>query len=934
MFMRAVIVGASTYRQKEIFSSLPGAARDAVWFERFILSKGVSDACLTRLVGDAATKDAILTAIRETPIQASAEPHALMIFFSGHGGTLRLPDGRDECVLFCHDTSIRNRLGSSIGMTELLEAVSDVRGVDEVYLFLDACHVTLASLARQLRILAGRANAARVFCGIMANDGGIAVEGFASPMGEFSSILLASLRHTDNMAMPSVGALAMEVARRAARTGVTSPTSVLLGDPTRWPFPSGVHIPPTASSIAEVFRSSLVEKALELLRSRDGVRVCITGASGTGKSVVLKQVARLLGQCPIASFTRGDTNLSPETVCQRAVEAITEVMPESDQELVVAHTLSTAVRAFVARNPHPVIAIDGGENLPNPGWFAILKVLDQYGVDLITTRHDKSVPGITTQNVDIEPMSLNELAEMPEVKERRSSQDSIARACAISGGYPLPFLTALRGNQSNAIPSALQRTEQILRTAGGYCSQSLFCALTGVEETELDRLRGLGLLVQSKDLFRLHDAVRDSVSIDSGDAVANAIVAYWQAEQTGKNALTASLRIIELCLNSDLQFSSGTVATAMRIAEGRVTSRALANAAVAAAKGGGDSALIEAIDILSRRGDSELLATLLAVTDRFEFEGGDRADPRLLLAKARAAWWAGDYSACRLHAKHALRSDQQSQRAALLELAIADFFEGRWSTAQDLLEQLVIPGPGDLRAIGWAQLILGTCLGIRGLSGERGRMLLRSAAELLRATNDLAGVAIAKGNCGEVSWKSADFESSYRELQEGLEIAEMLGMSINAVESRRNLIQLYLRQGGPDDNRIKPLEQQLCKLSIQDIGRMEMMQVANTLATLNLYRGNLSAAETWMELVRPLTANNDEYDIYTRANDGILLAMAGREGSRERIVAAADLCAAGSNRLALIQIRQDVVFCLGRKHTKLVSELLKVIDKRTKGIVL
>lgn len=913
----AVIVGGSEYQQREILTPLPGAARDAAWLERFLLERGLPRTSITSLVGVRATKAAILSAIRECG-RSSEGPLRVLVFLSAHGGTLKL-SGRKEPVIFCADTSITDRLATSITAGELLKALSDISHASEVFLFVDACYMASDPLVEQIRLLTSRAQRIQAFCCVIANDDGISLEGLSSTLGEFSSALLSAIVEVEEQSSPSVGALLHSLAAHALRRGLGKPSVLAFGDLTSWPFRFDPIILPETDT---VLRTQFVRQIIDALRYRHAARVCVVGDSGSGKSVVLAQALRKLGAAPFLRITREERGDDPERLLARFTQAICSAVADADETVGIVNSLPAAAVWYATNHPAPVLVVDGGENVADDVWRKVIRVLDESGFDLLTTRHSMDLPGAMPTLLPIAPLDEREALSVAKLKNVTDS-DVFRFAFSKSGGHPLRFLSALQSREAGEPPEDLKPSIDILGASGGFHDANLFAAVCGVSAVDLQRLRSLGLLIRTNDLEMLHDAAK--ADANASQQAWPSIISYWAGEMD-RGVAVAAVKLLELAQRTPIDsWPSGTLARAIRISEPVVCSRTLVDALKSRPDA---SALIAAVDIISRRGDSALLGVAASVAQILDLSGStqkERID--FWLAQARGAWWQGNYDDCKGYALKAISLDQTSE-AARLEIAICDFFLGRWDEVEAALGPLVsFGGDRDLRLVGWAKLILGTCLAIRGVDITLGRQLLSSAGDMLRAARDLAGVAIAKGNNGEVCWKSGLYPEAKAELEQGLNIASDLGMWINEVEAHRNFVQLLLRWRGPHDPNIAPHSHLLGLQTIETIGEMEMMQVANTLATLALYRENVSLAESWLSVVRPLTEFNLEYDIYTKANEALISAARGRFAEASSTLSAAvELCEQGRNLLALNQIRQDVAFCTAGKLPKWSSEAIGCVD--------
>jgi tetratricopeptide (TPR) repeat protein len=920
----AIIIGASDYGQYEIFSPLPAAADDARWYRRLLLRSGYQPEEIKAFVGPQATKSNVVEALQQPLPNEHDEVERLLIFISAHGATLKQPAG-DISVLYLYDTKIADRQRSSLSIAELLNLVTSHPSLREVFLVIDACHMALQPI---IDIISSKMLGSQcTFCCIVGNDGDIALEGVTGRLGEFSDVILTSIDELTRTSSPSLAKLIDLSASLARRTGLSQPRSITVGDLSVWPFLSKPSVDTRPIQNA-VDRTDLIAPLFQQLRKKDFARLVLVGESGSGKTSALRQLAKEHCDALFISFPKRTALYSPEEVVETLIASLNDNFQQI-HEFAFQRDLDFVVHNIQKAAPLSLVVIDGGENISPSAWAQLMSSSSLNSLDVITTAHRADQVPKHFQAVLIPALS-SEQSHALAAMHGFGDAETIDRAHNISGGHPIRLLKSLSGDSDGVIPSELRYAAQMIALSGGFIDENLFVAFLPVRIDEIDRLRNLGILADTAPITSIHDSFETPDTEELGADATRLAFAYWTAEFEGDHRRIAATKAISLFLERFVpEVDCAALGRALQLVEASVDPKTIQEIVQrACSKDEAVSAL--AIDILSRRGNlEELDAVLKEINSVFAQDPSQiKITSSLMLARARASWWLGMYEDCREFARCAqsMKIDHRTSQKADLEIAIADFFVGQWDDAIKRLRPIAQPGANDLKTVGWAQLILGSCLGLRGVEGDRGRQLLFSAGQLLEAANDAAGVAIAKGNRGEISWKIGNFAEAEKDLSDGLRVAIATGMKINQAEAKRNLIETYMRSSGPDDNRIAPLELELRTHTIETIGAMELMQVANTLATLYLYRDDSKNASKWISIAIPLVKGNREYALYTNSNCAIYAALDHQESVAIKYTTqAARIGVAGRNRIGLSQILQDAVFCLARRQPHIYNQVSDIL---------
>ena len=132
-------------------------------------------------------------------------------------------------------------------------------------------------------------------------------------------------------------------------------------------------------------------------------------------------------------------------------------------------------------------------------------------------------------------------------------------------------------------------------------------------------------------------------------------------------------------------------------------------------------------------------------------------------------------------------------------------------------------------------------------------------------------------------------------------------------ENKRNLLQVEIRYNGPYTSTADELIEYLSGFNKVEIGAMEMMQVANTLATCFLYREDSVSYQRWIGIASELTFENDEYHIYTLGNIFLhYLTLSMFPEAELELAKTLHLIKEGGNIFAFNQIRDDYLYLTNR----------------------
>lgn len=906
-------VGVSDFLYDYQVPSLKYSATDATWFARLSNACGVSKKNIYRLANKSATKRNILDTI--DGLSGETSSFRLFLFISSHGTHWRPRCGGGELIIYCYDTSMSNKLASSLSINELALKISTLENLSELYLFIDACQMSIEIIESYFNRHFDYSVKINV---LIANNNGYSYEGVANEMGEFSSSLLRALCD------PRVPADILAIKRHLQLDirGIDKGNVQIYKNSADSSFPLIFNSQKPTSGYVEINEVDIVNILTKLMNNKVS-KVSLVGGQGTGKTQILKKVSRLL-DVPIVTFPYSKTKLTYTEVIDEIASSVFKFIESNFKKTFDFLNNDSVFIEYASIELEPMIVIDGGEHIESDFWLKLLSDLNLSQYKILTSDYTYRL-----KSLDFSVMKISNLSYVNSKKVAHSHSvfdiDIINQAFYSCDGVIQRFLENLSDSSISDLPEELMNALSYVYSSGGFLNKGSYCNITGIPEVNINSLIDLGIITSASSLYRVHDLVSETLEIS--DKNIHTGVLYWKNEIETSDSLQVKVLASEKFLERSLLLKKSEVIRSEFFTSSFITVKNYQSAsrlvkyALISFEYENYDIFSTAVRLLSSRGKIDelniVVSDLSTLTSELSIE--------VNLCLARCYWWQGEYDKCIDTANNIIFSQsvkQEHLNKAKLELAIGHFFLGDWELVIVELEKLINQFDIDPKDNGWCMLILGTTLAIRGVKTQRGLFLLKQSISLLSNTDDKAGLAIAYGNLGEVCWKLNNLSEAYDYLHQGLTLASSLQMNINEAEARRNLIHVLLKE---EEQNTKELEEHLQFLieGYDELDSMEAMQVSNTLCTYFLYNDDVDSAREWLNKSISLTDQNNEYRIYSLANEAILSAMLNNiKDFFDRLEKAMSLCLSGDNRLAAVQISNDIQYCVTKYNSNAVREIL------------
>lgn len=939
----AIIIGISEY-EETMFPALPGARTDVAWLKRYLISLGLSSENIYTLIDENATKRNITKAIRQWPLDQTSEDIRLLVFFSGHGAIVKEIGLPAESVLMAYDTQYADRIGTGVTLAELVRYIRRL-AVQELYIFLDACFMSIDSIARSIGEIPGlglfkRITGSNCYLSMVANNEQKALETIDGGLGFFTKTLLSTLEELGKKKEPTISELVVTIQAIYKAQNLGHPYAILAGSTNTWPFGKLREKEETTQKVnleldsLHIPRPEVVKSLSRKLRECAPFPLFLVGSAGNGKSTLLSE---LTNQLQDAVYIRSQDYRTVDDLIKGVIAEISTILPDVSLSLAEIVDTEASTKLIAANIPQLIIALDGVDELHENIIQGTIDFFLKYQIQICgAARNETKIPD------DIIKYLCPNLSESESEKllKRLGLTDPliIKRLYQYTQGHPLK-LRKYASDESTKIDidsvSVQSETIQKVLTTNAFIDVDTFCRFMDIEISELRELERSGLIYKFGELWFPHKKLSDQSSFHSiQPATQKAAIKYWCHEARVRLRLVyPSKKIVEMVEDSalNLEEHDKCIATALEKVRQSGEPIQLEN-------------IYEALILKEKplEGTLSVLADIFseigrfsAVDDIYNYISAKDIniikEDRLRLTYARSCWWKGDYDQCMIISRQVIEnSDNKAAVArAYLEEGIGYFFLGEWEKAHKSLITAEISEYASARTYGWSKLISGTIDCIRGTDFEEGKRRLETSIIILEEEGDLTGVAIAHGNLGESLWKKGEFEEAEQHLIRGYKFASIAGMNINAVENKRNQLQMEIRWHGPYSDKAYTLLKELSALTLEDIGSMEMMQVSNTVATAFLYRNEVEQSKPFIDLAEKLTKGNVEYYIYTLGNQCLVDILDKiKDDTKDTVDELIELAIDGDNFFALKQIYDDIKYVshrYSRKHGRQIAASIENI---------
>jgi tetratricopeptide (TPR) repeat protein len=907
----AIVIGISKYDSSQI-PALKSPVRDAATVASAIEAWGIPRERIKLLAGQDATRTNILEALRIWPLRVTSAEFKLLFYFAGHGK--RINEGNQwHSVLMPVDCNPADHFSSSLSVSDLLSAVSRVRPV-EAFLFLDACGLRFDRIENPTSEQKGGIPEAELFetpepgalfC-LCAAGPKSAYESSAG--GLFTKCLLKSFAKL-RKARSTCQDLASEINTQLRDGLVQKPEMYHFGRIDIWPLPSHEEeLAPNALGDDLVMRRLVLGQLQDQLFLSKYSAVWLWGEPGAGKTVLVrhfKELSKLSFYFTVPQgFAGGAEELGKKFAAEVALQ-LPNCFPDGRPSPGL--WVNTLLRAQENHGCNLVI-LDHVDRLNNSHSKQFLRQLLSLRSRFIMVSR---FPPLNTIANEFQGMRVWKCPLLDEADHtaflrhyHRMPEANLASVRLERNPLKLRQLLDVGGKADLGTRRRAERVCNALSASGGYMDQDLFCKAFNLLPQDLIPLHRSGFLAFVDGMYVPHDTLIKKGKSPMGQR--ETALRYWASEvrrvPQSDHACTSFLR--SLTSAKWLESCEVALGLALRSASQR---REVAD-------------IIKVAKCLPKTQVSPEVRSMLAeqLLSASEFDlcrqilGPPlKARQPPLWAKvleAERLWWCGHIGESKQMAKRLMskRTDVRFVLRARLNFGLACFFEGNWKEAVKSFETICQDKRADSRTHGWAKIMLGTCLGYRGVDIVAGRELLASGIYLLKMVGDEVGIASAWNNLGEMEWKSHQLEAAQISLSHSLTIAKAIQHHTIELEATRNMIHVRLRLNGSFSAELDRVLDTATSLLRGPTESIEEMQIWNTLATVALYRADLFEARRCIARAAPLTQDNSEYQIYTSANQGLLAVLEGNyQAGAKALVRAVALCRQTRNDLALQQMEND-----------------------------
>jgi len=914
----AIVIGVSAYLQKDIVA-LPAAQVDAVNFARAIRNWGIPENNIYLFLNEDAEKnviDDLFAALAERK-----EDYKLIFYFCGHG--YRDSGHIPKSYLLFHDSYVKNNKPlNSISLDLIIKKICKLNA-RESYAIIDACYLRINTIRNpklQEELEGQKISHKSLFC-LLSSGIEESFESEKGQYGYFTEALLKSLckiRQSDCSPSELLKNIRLEL--EAQELPVPEPYNI--GNQ-KISFICHPDLPSMEKGF--IYRYKVIAKIQDLLIQNRQQMVCLIGESGIGKSVICRHLA----SDSLKTFYLSIPFHPDETF--DAAQFLAHAIQKKAGQSASAISAEEIIQQFDARFPYYVIIVDQLERLNPKKLNAFFEIISKMKTRFVLTScyslqnliDEKFRPLFL--DFEVPPFSEQEGEKLIRMTNPDCSEMECKIAFLVSRGNPLKMRKVSfdppAAGGSAPIEQEIKTAIAAVYSCGCYINEHLFAKIFNLHERTLKFLEEMGLILRTDKGFFPHEFLNEIAESEELVIQQEAALSYWyaQIDDLPDNVEAAKYLIIAVkCFGYEEKAEQS-----LRIAFQTLHLKGKEHLGY----------LVDGVDIFSTlpymTETSLLLAEILIESQQFELSekllnipsAKEDLAHRAKLCKAQMLWRTGHFNRSTALCTQLLTVLKNPLLVVKCHFfrGISSFLNGNWNQAFSDFT-FIHENAEQKHYVGRAQCMLGSILGIRGIDLQKGKEHLESGIRLLMKIKDLSGAWMGWNNLGEMFWKCGEYRSSAFYLEKALETASTLDNEGVKLETLRNLLQLHLRMSGLFSKQATDLIAAIERLNWSLCEYYERAQILNTLATAYLFRRDIPQAAALLEMVAPLTAESDEYHIYTSSNQALLYKLLGDdEKSAEFFNKALFLAAKGENRLAIFQIKNDFNVCFKESSAEMIS---------------
>lgn len=900
-----ISIGVSRYKDSDL-PDLKAAVPDAFRINRGFKNWGITDS--SQLIYD---KQATLEEVKKNleSLQNDKLNDHLIFYFSGHGKWVK---ELDDSFLCLYDTSCENLSVSGLSIRYLVSVLQNLP-YQKITFLIDACSIGVPSFLRE----AFQKSDKHITWISASPQHEIAFEDDLYYSGDLTYNFLKNLAQTE-CNITSIDILSWLHSSKCESYLNFCGTVFAKKDLT-----------------LEKERYQLMSSKLESLIYQSQI-VWVYGESGLGKSHQLQMFAKNYAEIVYSSIShQPGKNLGvflEDLALEIAKKSYSFEVDEFSRGMA-----EKAIRFFASLHPHAILIIDHTNRID----FNVQKQLHSFLKELPCSIILVSCFESKFKRKDLTTWEFPKLTCRETQKILNSNGLIDKEICELvknmTGGNYLALLRSINAVKSSEFSFSydddiqknhLQHAIDSLVSCDGYYDEQTFIDYFTVEKKHLDHLKNLGLLVEVDQFWIPHDRILELVKHRSIKKLFRTAYKYWHQQVLDfpdsieiSRQFAMMIQLFKPKIDNNFFLACQTLISKLRGRDNTYYLCALAeyickNFVI-------NDVIFKVIDELIDINKFEIASLLISKININELRVHQKN--QLFSLKASLAWWMGEFDQCINYTKEGLRKRPlpDVKLDLLTNRGVGFFFLGVWGKATKDLKQVIENKESCLnkKSLLLALFVHGTILALRGIDITLGIEHLLESIELMADGEHIVYKSIAYNNLGEIFWKIGELAAAESYLTKAVDLAFLADNEVAMTEAQRNLLHVYLHQNSSKlENHAQALFNLMKK---QKENTFTRMQVLNSLATVYASKKDMKKLAWCLKEVIPLTKNNQEYQIYTLANQSYKLLLQKKiKQAVHKLEEALILSKKGKNWLAIKQILEEWNF--SAQHVPKLNELSSI----------
>lgn len=904
MTTHLISVGVSRYKNLDL-PDLMAAAPDAFRVNRGFKNWGIVDSSLL-LYDRQATLEEVKKNLEN--LQNDNSFDSLIFYFSGHGKWI---EQLDDSFLCLYDTSFENLSTSGLSIRALINILQNLP-YQKMTFIIDACSVGVPSILESFQ------KSGKHICWISASSQHeIAFEDDLYYSGDLTHNFLRNLAQADH--------------------------NITTREINSWIAPSKCesyfnfcgNVLTKKGLTLEKERHESVNSNLESLIYQSQI-VWVYGESGLGKSHQLQLFSKNYAEVVYSSISHQPAKNLGVFLEDLALE-IAKKSYSFEEEEFARGMAEKAIRFFASLHPHAILIIDHINRLDFNTQKQLHSFLKQLHCSVILVSCFES----KFKRKELTTWEFPRLTHKETQRILNSNGLIDKEICELvknlTGGNYLSLLRSINAIKSNKFSFSyeddvqknhLQHAINSLASSDGYYDEQIFIDSFSVEKKHLNHLKNLGLLVKVDQFWTPHDHIFELVKYRDMKKLFLIAYQHWYrhilvfpGSMEISRQFIMMIQLFKPELDANFFLGCQILISNLRGRDNTYYLCALAeyiykNFAI-------DETILKIIDQLIDINKFDLASLLISKINIKNLSA--RQKNQVYALKASLAWWMGDFEVCINHANEGLckRPQLNIKLDLLTNRGIGLFFLGIWRDASKDLKLVIANKEYCLnrKSLLLALFVQGTILALRGINITSGIEHLLESIKLMSDGEYMVYKSIAYNNLGEIFWKIGEFSLAENYLSNAIDLAFLADNEVAMTEARRNLLHVYLHQ---NSLKLESHADELFNLMRQQKeNTFTRMQVLNSLACIYASKQNIEKLSWCLKEVIPLTKNNQEYLIYTLANQSYKLLLQKKiKKAVNKLEEALILSKKGKNWLAVKQILEEWDFAA--RYVQKTNELLSI----------